>query len=140
MRSSLGSGRRGPASRWTTRTPGSRVTTRSALRWSARVTRSHSTPARTSALANERTYTFIPPPSPVPGWANGDVCNESIATRLGDIRRPILVTGLDPFFRTPQRAVEVDQELLLALVEVGRGADRRLEVGRRRVVVAGIED
>src|SRR6187401_781432 len=83
----------------------------------------------------------MPPPSPVPGWANGDVCNESIATRLGDIQRPIQVTGLHPFFRAPQGAVEVDEDLLLAVVEVGGGLDRVLEIGGwHAVVVAGIED
>src|SRR4029079_18162793 len=84
----------------------------------------------------------MPPPSPVPGWANGDVCNESIATRLGDIRRPILVTGLHLFFRAPEGAVEVDEHLLLALVEVRSGLDRVLEIRRQRsaVGVAGVED
>src|SRR5689334_16927303 len=83
----------------------------------------------------------MPPPSPVPGWASGDVCNESIATRLGDIRRTILVTGLHLFSRAPQGAVEVDEDLLLAVVEVGSGPDRVLEIrGRRAVVVTGIED
>src|SRR5215471_7197107 len=84
----------------------------------------------------------MPPPSPVPGWANGDVCSESIATLQSDIRRLILVTALVILFRAAHRAVEVDQHPLLAVVEVGRRADGMLQIRRRRwcLAVAGVED
>src|SRR5690349_20750 len=84
----------------------------------------------------------MPPPSPVPGWANGDVWSESIATRLRDIRRLIRVTALVPFLRAAHRAVEVDEHLLLAIVEVGRGADGVLQIGRpcRALGVTRVED
>src|SRR6185295_17022330 len=84
----------------------------------------------------------MPPPSPMPGWANGDVCSESIATRLGDIRRLILVTDLGPIFWAAHGAVEVDPHLLLAVVEVGRGADGVLQVRRRGrfLAVTRVED
>ena len=34
-----------------------------------------------SRLDSSRTYTFMPPASPVPGWSSGDVCRLTIATR-----------------------------------------------------------
>ena len=37
------------------------------------------------AEASARTYTFIPPPSPAPGWASGDVCTLRTARRRNDI-------------------------------------------------------
>ena len=51
---------------------------------SARVYTSQRTPARAIEVASSRTYTFMPPPSPVPGWASGDVCMQSTATVNGD--------------------------------------------------------
>nr|BFF23358.1 hypothetical protein GCM10025732_13230 [Glycomyces mayteni] len=47
----------------------------------ARVKISTSTPARASSRAVLRTYTFMPPASPVPGCASGEVWTETIATR-----------------------------------------------------------
>ena len=41
--------------------------------------------ARRRADARARTYTFIPPPSPAPGCANGDVCIEKTAMRRAGI-------------------------------------------------------
>src|SRR3954469_21029041 len=57
---------------------------------SARVKTSHSTPARASAADSSRTYTFIPPPSPDPGCASGEVCIErtaSLRTRAATLLR-----------------------------------------------------
>src|SRR5262249_59603416 len=84
----------------------------------------------------------MPPPSPVPGWASGDVCSESIATLEGDIRRLILVTALLALLRAAHGAVEVDQHLLLTVVEVGRRADGVLQIARWRQVlgVPRVED
>jgi hypothetical protein len=47
----------------------------------------HSTPAWASADATSRTYTFIPPLSPDPGWISGDVCSEINATRFTPSKR-----------------------------------------------------
>src|SRR3954453_16785675 len=70
----------GPAGTWWTRSPGSTRTTGGWAAESARVYTSHSTPARASAAASSRTYTFMPPPSPDPGWARGEVCMERTAS------------------------------------------------------------
>src|SRR3954451_10328508 len=95
----------------------------------------------------------MPPPSPWPGWARGDVWSESRATRRGDIGRPILPTsrsaaalgaGLDGRNRrdvrvrrcirgrrrdAAHRLVPLDQGLLLAVVEVVGPLDRGHDVG-----------
>ena len=75
-----------PPRRAATRKPGSTSTTAGCVGDSARVYTSHSTPARASAEASARTYTFMPPPSPAPGCASGEVCIENTATRRTDIR------------------------------------------------------
>jgi|CXWK01.1.fsa_nt_gi hypothetical protein len=72
---------KGPAGTCTTRWPGSTTTTSG---WSALVRRVkvvHSTPACDSAETSSRTYTFMPPLSPEPGWASGEVWSESTAAR-----------------------------------------------------------
>src|SRR5215210_5130914 len=65
----------------TTRWPGSTCTTSGSPGRDARVYVVHSTPACASADTSSRTYTFMPPLSPEPGWASGDVWSESTATR-----------------------------------------------------------
>ena len=51
-------------------------------------------PAWASADTSSRTYTFIPPLSPEPGWARGDVCSESMANRC-TVRSVLRGTGRD---------------------------------------------
>ena len=52
---------------------------------------STSTPRRARRCAVCHTYTFMPPASPVPGCANGEVCTETSATRRGPLK---LITPL----------------------------------------------
>src|SRR3954465_11635795 len=125
-RSFFATGARGPASTWTTRKPGSICTTFGSVRRSARVNTSHSTPARASEEASARTYTFMPPPSPAPGCASGEVCTLNIATRRTDIgsggaQRPPEGAGLGrlggvlalPGRFHLERPVDLDEHLLL---------------------------
>src|SRR5690606_14805261 len=49
----------------------------------ARVSSSTSTPRAASSRADARIDTFMPPASPEPALASGDVCIETIATRSG---------------------------------------------------------
>ena len=79
---SLAMGAGGPAEMWWTRNPGSMLMVAGRSSDQARVNTSHTTPARARAEDSSRTYTFMPPPSPVPGWASGEVCRESTARRL----------------------------------------------------------
>src|SRR5580704_120414 len=83
---SLGSTSSGPAGTWWTRRPGSTSTTGGRSADQARVNTSQATPERARAAVSSRTYTFMPPPSPVPGWANGDVCRERTASRRMAVR------------------------------------------------------
>src|SRR5690606_40766918 len=66
-----------------TSTPGAACCTAGAAEEVARVKISTSTPRRASSTAVCRTYTFIPPASPVPGCASGEVWTEITATRCG---------------------------------------------------------
>src|SRR5262245_9477405 len=70
----------------------------------------------------------MPPPSPAPGWANGDVWRLSIATRRTDMERRC-------YFRLRRvptlalvRAVHLDEGLLLPFVERLVTPDRHLEI------------
>jgi hypothetical protein len=65
--SSLAIGVGGPAEMWCTRNPGSTVMVAGRLSDQARVKTSQTTPVRARAEESSRTYTFMPPPSPVPG-------------------------------------------------------------------------
>lgn len=49
----------------------------------ARVSSSTSIPRPASSLAIARMATFMPPASPLPAWAAGEVCIDTIATRAG---------------------------------------------------------
>ena len=73
---------------------GSTFTVGESPRRSARVYTSHTTPARASAVASSRTYTFMPPPSPVPGCASGDVCIDRTTTFMQAMR----TTGMGGLF------------------------------------------
>lgn len=44
---------------------------------------STATPRRASTVEVLRMYTFIPPASPLPGCAHGEVCTDNTATRRG---------------------------------------------------------
>src|SRR3990170_3533390 len=79
---------------------------------------------------------FIPPPSPTPGCATGDVCMERTA-RLRTGMTGILGAGLSRLGRALERTVDLDQNLLLALGDRGVGQDVAHDVG---VAVAGLED
>ena len=84
-----------PADRRRGGPPGPPARGRRSARWrgsSQRVRTSHSTPARASAPASDRTYTFMPPPSPAPGCASGDVCTLSMAMRRTDMGSKILLS------------------------------------------------
>jgi hypothetical protein len=71
--SSLATDALGPAGTWWTLNPGSTSATGGRPRRQDRVNTSQSTPAPASADDSSRTYTFMPPPSPVPGWVSGEV-------------------------------------------------------------------
>src|SRR6185503_19036891 len=98
--------------------------------WSARVRTSHPTPARARFDASARTHTFMPPPSPEPGCASGEVCTLSIATRRTDMARRAYLRAQGPLTASAglggadlfrplllERAVDVDQRLLVALAD-----------------------
>src|SRR5690606_7862302 len=85
-----------------------------------------------------RTYTFMPPLSPAPGWASGEVCIESIASRC-------MVGGTlsGAFGGTPgavrhvavlptERVVDAHEGLLLVLGQVRVAEDLADEVGGAR--------
>ena len=58
----------------------------------ARVKISTSIPRAARVVAVCATYTFIPPASPVPGCASGDVCSEMAASRRSAGREFRVVT------------------------------------------------
>src|SRR3954453_2468895 len=70
----------------TTRCPGSTCTTSGRPGRDARVYVVHSTPAWANADPNSRTYTFMPPLSPDPGWTSGDVWSERTETLRTEIQ------------------------------------------------------
>jgi len=135
----------GPTSMWTTRKRSSTRVMIGAPGSSRRVKTSHSTPACASPAASARTYTFMPPPSPAPGWASGEVWTLRTATRR---------TGISGCYRDPsfgdrpftgalgrrlglERPVDLDQRLLLALADARIAQDLAGEIG---TVAALVED
>src|SRR4051812_8536669 len=79
---------------------------------------------------------FIPPPSPTPGCATGEVCMERTATlRTGMLG--ILGVSVVNLGRGLEGAVHLDQRLFLALGDRGVGQDPGHEIG---VALAGFED
>src|SRR5262249_2929217 len=148
---SFGTGAVGPAPMWTTRNPRSSSMTGGCSACSARVSTSQGTPARARFEASDRTYTFMPPPSPAPGCASGEVCTLSMATRWMGIRRslPGGRLGARSFDSTCprrvvflgalvlERPVDLDERLLLAFAERLVAQDAGHEI---LVVLALLED
>ena len=86
----------------------------------------------------------MPPLSPVPGWANGDVCTLSIATRRTDIGADVIGqirASERPRGRGPplvlEGVVDLEEGLLLAVGQGRITVDRLFEAGVR---VALLED
>src|SRR3954463_15284568 len=132
-RSSFATSASGPAGTCTTRNPGSTTTSRGRSLVQARVYTSHSTPAWASADTSSRTYTFMPPLSPTPGWTSGDVWKERTASRrttgqtlpkprrfpLGRVRpRARLRRGLVGLLLGDEGLVDPHEGLLLLLGEL----------------------
>src|SRR5881275_426488 len=70
-----------PAAMCTTRKPGSTSTMSGWSPSHRRVKTVECTPAWASDDTSSRTYTFMPPLSPTPGWTSGDVWKERTASR-----------------------------------------------------------
>ena len=73
----FGSGVCGPAFTWCRTTPGMSSTSSGSSGWERRVTSSTVWPSRARASAWQRSTTFMPPASPVPGSAAGEVCMDT---------------------------------------------------------------
>src|SRR5437660_9267962 len=136
-RCSFDIGAGGPASTWCTRTPASTSTSGARPGRQDRVYTSQSTPARARAEESSRTYTFIPPPSPAPGWASGDVCSERTAS-LRTMGGTLPSASLFPvclgagnehaLVLVAERGVHLDESLLLRFGERGIPQDVADEV------------
>src|SRR3712207_749464 len=79
---------------------------------------------------------FIPPPSPTPGWATGEVCSERTATLRTGMQR-ILGAGRSGLGRALERPVDLDEHLLLALADRRVTQDFGHEIG---VTLPGLEN
>ena len=81
--SSFGTARAGPASTWTSSTPGRSSTRTGSSAESRRVYTVTWWPRSASAADNSATWTFCPPASTPPRVASGLACSETIATFIG---------------------------------------------------------
>src|SRR5215210_5202142 len=85
----------------------------------------------------------MPPPSPAPGWASGEVCTLSIAIRLTDIRTRSLLFAFRRAGRSAvgvlvlERLIDLHERLLLSVAERFVPQDRLHQIV---MTVAGLED